>query len=305
MVRARRKHCFLSRLNWGLGAAQPLEKVLTLAKRTADIDDFQAGGYREIPVTEDVWSIASRIIGETVESRVPQVVLVASATASQTGGLSVTRALAGAGISAVPIYSVGLNGCADALGAIAVGQCLVDSGDRELLILCADSAGSEHSGRFLPDNQGILTDGAAACLLTNARPESGYEVLGVHHVADYVVRDFSRGFSSPDRIARKLVALRRIAEETCKVANLQVEHLDHVFVNNYVASAREVMVRGAVGRKSKLYPAHVDSVGHCFSADPLINLGSAMAEGDVAIGSRSLVLGTGPGSWIAAVVQRL
>ena len=49
----------------------------------------------------------------------------------------------------------------------------------------------------------------------------------------------------------------------------------------------------------------IPRLGHCFAADPLINLVDRMARGDVAPGRYTMLAGSVPGSRIGALLRRI
>jgi len=157
--------------------------------------------------------------------------------------------------------------------------------------------------QVIPGNT-ILGEAAAACLVGLDAPGdavvgSAHHVLGEFHRyrdMDYQVRlEYQRKY---------LPALCSVITEAVGKAGLEVTDLALVLPHN-VNRYSWIQAAAALGIASdRVYLDNVPRTGHCFCADPFVNLADARREGRVESGSHLLLASAGLGATFSAVVLR-
>jgi 3-oxoacyl-[acyl-carrier-protein] synthase-3 len=155
--------------------------------------------------------------------------------------------------------------------------------------------------RYAREGLTVFSDGAAACVVSADPAESSFAVLGVAthsspEIGDYrAADDFTLLQASGHGVAAVAAKLRTAAAAA--------EDVDHVVTSNFGASLRRFLAISA-GYPSRLpFAPRAGEIGHCFSADLLINLREFERQDGESDGDRLLLLCSGPRSWTGIVVQ--
>jgi 3-oxoacyl-[acyl-carrier-protein] synthase III len=151
----------------------------------------------------------------------------------------------------------------------------------------------------------VVGDAAAACLVTLGGP--GDAVLGLAH---RTLGEFYEtvGMAPELRGRYRQIYVPVMAEvmgDAARDAGLTMDDISLVLphnVNRYSWSAIARELRLPLGR---VYLENVRKTGHCFCADPFVNLVTARAEGAVNPGDTVLMTSAGEGATFAAAVVRI
>ncbi|NUR29169.1 MAG: 3-oxoacyl-ACP synthase, partial [Catenulispora sp.] len=179
---------------------------------------------------------------------------------AESHGGFVAEVTAGLGLPDVAFLGITLNRCTNLLTAIDVATAFVGAGRHErVLVVTTDRAAaeSERMTKFA-----LFSDGAAACLVT--RDPGEYAILATATAQRTADLDWSHEISSD--------LAREVNEQLLKAAGItlaEVTGLAHTNLYVPLVAAKE---RLAGFSADQLYTANVERVGHCFAADPLINL---------------------------------
>ncbi|HSR22231.1 MAG TPA: 3-oxoacyl-ACP synthase, partial [Candidatus Eisenbacteria bacterium] len=150
--------------------------------------------------------------------------------------------------------------------------------------------------RMLP--YALLSDGAASCLVTADEdgPER-YRLLACATAQDTSSLDWSSEISS-DLARRVNDAL--LAPRGMRPAD--VSGLMHANIFKPIVVMKE---RQAGFTPEQIYTDNIRRVGHCFAADPLINLVDRIALGHVPPGRHCMLASSVPGSRMGVLLRRL
>jgi 3-oxoacyl-[acyl-carrier-protein] synthase III len=180
-----------------------------------------------------------------------------------------------------------------AADALAVGRCT------RVLLLLADRA--RPGERIMTTGLSVLSDGAAACVVTSDQDADGTGVYTVDGTVT-VVRVDPAGDSSAERGILGSVGLAATCVERLRVVTGHApEDFQHLVLGNYRVPSQQFMA-AALGLRSRLLLGEVADLGHCFSADLLVTLDQRRADGTLAAGDRVLAAATGPHSWSATAL---
>jgi 3-oxoacyl-[acyl-carrier-protein] synthase-3 len=223
--------------------------------------------------------------------------------AEKHGGF-VSRVLTGIGLGDIPCYGQYLNRCANLLAGLDVSRALVTSGRyRQVLLITTDkvAAGAERMSQFA-----LSSDGAASCVVTSEAGEVSpaglstggterYELLGCATAQQTADLDWDSEISSD--LARQ-VNDRLLTPWGLKLDDIRL--LAHANIFKPLIMMKE---RQAGFDTSQLYLDNIARIGHCFAADPLINLVDRTALGDIGAGSYCLLATSVPGSRAGALLR--
>lgn len=229
-----------------------------------------------------------------------EAVLMCSDTAPErTPSLDLWDLVSDLGASDVTAVTVGGHGCGNLGVATQLGLDLITGGRRSVLVVTADRV-AEGAPRFLASGRTLLSDGAAACVLTTARPAAGYRVLAVASGASPAAPVGTGGL----RGAAPLVSgLGRAVAAVHDVSGVAPADVTHVLPGNLGSSARAMLAMAVRVRPEKVYAPRAASEGHCYSADILVALREAPGRGDVVDGDVLLLVSTSVRSWFVAAVR--
>jgi 3-oxoacyl-[acyl-carrier-protein] synthase III len=210
-------------------------------------------------------------------------------------GIFLARVLDGAGLGDIPCYGQTLNRCLNLLTALDVARALVLSGRHgRVLVITADAvAGGTPMSQFA-----LYSDAAAGCLLAaDPGPQGCYEILGCASAQDTTAMDPASQISSD--LARE-VNDRLLEPPGLKLGD--VAALAHLNLFRPLLVMKE---RQAGFSEDQLYLDNIQRTGHCFAADPLINLADLAARGRVGQGHYCLLAASVPGCRAGVLLRRV
>ncbi|UTH76432.1 hypothetical protein [Chromobacterium sp. IIBBL 290-4] len=158
--------------------------------------------------------------------------------------------------------------CAMLMSALETACSLLKTGRRTVLIVAANRIEQE-SYRF--QRYALFSDGAVSCLATAERCE-GYEVLGSHAMSQSQV---VQGDAEPD----DSTLYRACHDHLMQGMGMRIGDIERVLASNVFLPVLAIK-EGRIGAaRAQLYLDNVVRIGHCFCADPLVNLRDLDASG--------------------------
>ncbi|HXS65870.1 MAG TPA: hypothetical protein VN767_23710 [Streptosporangiaceae bacterium] len=210
-------------------------------------------------------------------------------------GQFVADVLTGIGLADIPAYGANLNRCVNLLAGIDLARALVVSGRyRRVLVITTDKVaeGADRMSQFA-----LFSDGAASCVIAaEAGPASGFELLGCATAQETASLEWTS----------------QISADLAKDVNEQLTGAAGIKLGDVVALAHANLFTPLVAMKERqagfsadqLYLGNITRLGHCFAADPLINLVDRDGLGHLPAGSYCLLASSVPGSRIGALLRR-
>ncbi|MGH3645560.1 MAG: 3-oxoacyl-ACP synthase [Micromonosporaceae bacterium] len=277
--------------------------VVNLAERIAELRilpraDFW--GWGKIRRTgKDIAALAVESGAATLRAaggpEVDALVLCSSTFPEGTGshGTLAQTVLTGLGLDDVDFFGVTLHSCANLLSGVQTADAMVASGRyRSVLVIGADRVTDE---RIRMEKFALFSDGAASALVTADQGDFALEGCAAAHSVREL--DWSSEISSD--------LARRVNERLHKrtgVALEEVRGLLHANIFKPIIVLKE-MQAGFTG--AQLYTDNIARLGHCFAADPLINLVDRMAAGEIEDDAHYMLASSVPGIRIAAVLRKV
>jgi 3-oxoacyl-[acyl-carrier-protein] synthase III len=198
--------------------------------------------------------------------------------------------LTGLGLDDVGFYGITLNRCTNLLAGIDLATSLVAGGRyRRVLVITTDRLLDE-TARMV--NYALFSDGAASCLIGADPVGPSFEVLGcanAQHAGDLIgtaeiSSDLARAVND-----RLLGPLAMKIDDICGLMTL------NVFLPLMITKERQ-----AGFTAEQIYSRNVTRIGHCYAADPLINL----VDRQTHPGHAYLLAASVPGSRFGVLLHR-
>jgi 3-oxoacyl-[acyl-carrier-protein] synthase-3 len=226
---------------------------------------------------------------------VDALVLCSSSFPEGTGrhGAFVQTVISGLGLGDVDFIGVTLNSCANLLAGLQVAESMVGSGRyRRVLVVTSDQVIDETTRM---EKFALFSDAAASCVVT-ADP-GAFEVLScsaAHNVTDL---DWSGEISAD--------LARTVNGKLLKSTALSLEDvagLMHTNIFKPIIVMKEMQAGFTAGQ---LFTDNVARVGHCFAADPLINLVDRAALGQIRDDHHYVLASSVPGLRIGVLLRKV
>jgi 3-oxoacyl-[acyl-carrier-protein] synthase III len=214
-------------------------------------------------------------------------------------GRFVQRVLTGTGLGDIPCYGQFLNRCVNLLAGLDVARALVASGrHRMVLVVTTDKVapGADRMSQFA-----LFSDGAASCVVTDDPGQADDETCG------YILRRCATAQRTADlewtsQISADLA--REVNDALLGPPGLKMGDIPALMHANLFKPVVMMKERQAGFTREQLYLDNIPRLGHCFAADPLINLVDRTARGDVGLGRLAMLAASVPGSRIGALLSR-
>ncbi|SES05021.1 3-oxoacyl-[acyl-carrier-protein] synthase-3 [Streptomyces sp. yr375] len=205
--------------------------------------------------------------------------------------------LTGIGLTAATCTGVTLNRCTTLLVGIRLAQALVVSGQHRRVLVVTTDRVTDESTRM--ESYALFSDGAAACLITSAadgRTGGAYEIVTGAHVQRPGTLDWSHEIS-PD-------LAREVNDRMLTPLGMKTGDLDLLVHPNLYTPVVVLKERQAGFAQQQLFTDNITRIGHCFAADPLINLVDLDTAGRLRAGGHCLLASSVPGARAAVLLRK-
>jgi 3-oxoacyl-[acyl-carrier-protein] synthase III len=211
-------------------------------------------------------------------------------------GAFVGAVLTGIGLGDIPCYGQNLNRCVNLLAGLDVARALVLSGrHHRVLLITTDRVahGADRMSQFA-----LFSDGAASCVVADdAGPAGCYELLGCATATDTATLEWTNEISSD--------LAREVNDQLLAPAGMKIGDVAALMHNNLFKPLVVMKERQAGFSPAQLYLGNITRIGHCFAADPLINLADREELGHIGLDGYCVLASSVPGSRIGALLQRV
>lgn len=192
-------------------------------------------------------------------------------------------------------FGLTLNRCTNFLSGLSVAEALVRAGRyRRVLVVTTDRVDDEGTRM---ESFALFSDGAASCLVGVEPGADGYELLGAATAQDIGALDCGNEISSD--------LAREVNDSLLRPHGLSLTDVAGLMHNNLFTPIVVMKERQAGFTAAQLHTANTVRVGHCFAADPLINLVDRAADGQVHGGRHYVLASSVPGSRVGILLRRL
>ncbi|OLF14036.1 3-oxoacyl-ACP synthase [Actinophytocola xinjiangensis] len=208
-------------------------------------------------------------------------------------GAFVERVLTGLGTPDADFVGVGLNRCTNLLAGLHVADAYVRSGrHRRVLVVTTDRVTDETTRM---DKFALFSDGAASCLVTSEDP-GDQELLGCASATRAGELDWANEINPELSV--------RVNERLLTPFGLAVTDLAGLLHTNVYKPVVYLKEMQAGFEATQLHLDNITRLGHCFAADPLINLVDRDRAGQLRDGAHYLLAASVPGSRAGVLLRR-
>jgi 3-oxoacyl-[acyl-carrier-protein] synthase III len=208
----------------------------------------------------------------------------------------VRTVLTGIGLGDIPVYGMNLNRCVNLLAALDVATAFIAAGRyRQILVVTTDRVVDE-ANRIT--SYALFSDGAASCVVAAApHGHDGYQILSCATAQRTESLDWSSELSSD--------LSRQVNDSLLSPLGLTLPAVSGLMHTNIFKPVLVMKERQAGFTLDQLYTENITRIGHCFAADPLINLVDRAELGQVRPEGHYLLAASIPGSRIGVLLKRL
>jgi 3-oxoacyl-[acyl-carrier-protein] synthase-3 len=202
--------------------------------------------------------------------------------------------LGGLALGDIPFYGVNFNRCVNLLAGLDLAHALVSSGRYGRILVITTDRVLDESQRMA--NYALFSDAAASCVVSAGTDmPDGYRLLSCATAQDNAALDASNEISAE--------LGKRVNERLLPPHELKVGDLAGLMHGNIFKPLLVMKERQAGFTTEQLWTDNIARVGHCFAADPLINLVDRAALGHVRPDQYHLLASSVPGSRIGVLIR--
>jgi 3-oxoacyl-[acyl-carrier-protein] synthase III len=209
----------------------------------------------------------------------------------------------GLGLSHATAFAVTQHACASGLLAVDLaGRLLAADGDPEALALVlAGEKAFTPSAQFIPATT-VMGEGTAAVLVRlNGTADR------MLSYASRIRGEYSNGLFLPHDLAARFqqeypVVLSEVIRAAVREAGLDLSDIDLMLPHNVNRTSWVRLCQQLGYPIERVFLDNIPVTGHCFCADPFINLQNAVERGRLALGDRYVMVAVGLGSTFSAMV---
>lgn len=214
----------------------------------------------------------------------------------RTHGAFVETIMGGIGLDHAAFTGVTLNRCANLLVALRLAQALVVAGQHRRVLVVTTDRITDESTRM--ENFALFSDGAAACVVSDEPGEGeSCEILGSTSA------QLPRALDWSNEISPHLA--REVNERLLGPLDMKSGDLDGLLHANLYKPVVALKERQAGFTSEQLFTDNIARIGHCFAADPLINLVDRSTAGALRDGGRYMLASSVPGVRVGVLLHKL
>jgi len=222
-------------------------------------------------------------------------VLCSTAFPDDSGGHArlVRTVMSGLGLDDADVIGVTLNNCTNLLAGLQVADAMVAGGRYTRVLVITSDRVRDETARM--ERFALFSDGAASCLVQ--ADQGAFEVVscaGAHNVHQL---DWSNEIS-PDLAGT-------VNERLLKTAGITLDEVSALMHANIFRPILVLKEMQAGFSRDQLYTDNIARIGHCFAADPVINLVDRAAAGQVADHRHYMLASSVPGSRIGILLRKV
>ncbi|GAA4989170.1 3-oxoacyl-[acyl-carrier-protein] synthase III C-terminal domain-containing protein [Kitasatospora paranensis] len=208
------------------------------------------------------------------------------------------------GLAEAAAFSMSHQGCVIGLSALRAAEALLgtEPAGSTALILIGEKALSPVM-QHIPGTS-VLGDATAGVLVALDGPgdvllSTAHRTLGEFHRARHMSEELAQRYTQA-----YTPTLASVMVEAVHSAGLEIGEIDLVLPHNVNRYSWTATARRLGLPLERVYLENVPTMGHCFCADPFVNLSTARAENAVRPGETVLMVSAGQGGTFAAAVAR-
>lgn len=213
----------------------------------------------------------------------------------------VSRLQADLGLDRAFVVGIGQQACTSMLGSLRMAHGLIATDPAVDTVLCV-SADRFPPGATYEQAYSLISDGAAACVVSREPRPASYRLVAAHHITNgaMVTAD------DDETVGSYFAYTHRLVTELLAKAGLDgPDDIDWVVPQNTDAKAWQILCRLLRIDPAKVCCPSIADVAHVISGDNIINMAYVQERGDVRPGQRLLLTMAGYGmNWQGVILER-
>lgn len=236
-------------------------------------------------------------------------VLVATGDADLAASTGLGRVSDELAVDPSATFAISGHSCSSLGLSLRLQRALLDSGGHgHGAIVLSNVYGG--GSRLVDFNMSLLSDAAAACIVSDRPYADSFEVVALHSTSTETIKglrgdlaDVKSARQALD-IARSLqVALGTIRDELTRSTGLEFGSFEHILVNSYGSRTRRFFEMTIGVPLSECLESATANYGHCHSVDPLVQLNLLQRSGALTNSDRILILTDSIHRWEAVALR--
>jgi 3-oxoacyl-[acyl-carrier-protein] synthase III len=198
-------------------------------------------------------------------------------------------------------------GCSNFASAVSIASDMVRfERAKQVLVVGADKSSGARS-RVIPPAVGVVSDGAASCVVRGETPEMTSGAFAIEAIVQHAELSLHDADLSDD-FGRYLIelgrALKAMAARITASTGRAPSEYELLVLNNYSRSTTRVFAHALGFQGKQLYSENVGRYSHVASSDTAINLATLLEGGRLTAGDRVMACASGPLSWCMLALRK-
>jgi 3-oxoacyl-[acyl-carrier-protein] synthase III len=203
------------------------------------------------------------------------------------------KLLTGLELQDASVLGVTLNNCTTLLSAISLASSYISSGRFENILIVSCDKVSDEANRV---TDACLYSDAAVSMLLTATAMAGFRPISEASASDYRLIEKRSAFAD-------LELSRRVHSKLCQVVGWDSARVRQLLSNNVYLPVLRIKESALGVSPEQIYVENVTRIGHCFGADPLINLCDYAAANEVRHGDSFLLTSSSAGLRASTILE--
>lgn len=197
------------------------------------------------------------------------------------------------GLEKTEVIGITLGRCTNLIKALRIAHArILSSQSKQVLVITTDRITCE-AERL--ENFALFSDGAASCLVVgNDDPRPGFNIIASAEKQD--LQQIEQGLS--------VELAKAVNQVLFSHSNLIISDVELLFHPNVYLPLCNLKEMQAGYRATQLYTDNITRIGHCFAADPLINLVDAQQHTELRTGGFFQLVASIPGARASLLLQK-
>ncbi len=202
------------------------------------------------------------------------------------------------GMPNAQVFGLTQQACTGALGSLRMARMLINDDPAINAVLCV-TADRFPRGAYYEQSYNLISDGAAACLVTSA--PQGFRILAAHGITNGAL---ARACDD-EAVGSFFSYAHRVIHETVAKSGLSLSNIDWIVPQNTHHKAWQVLARLLPFDPERVVSPTIADVGHVISGDNIINLKHLDEAGQIQPGEKLLLFMAGYGlNWQCVIVEK-
>jgi 3-oxoacyl-[acyl-carrier-protein] synthase-3 len=289
---------YLSSIGQALGEQRDIASLDGVA-RFPTLELLREEGYEHFLHSDsEPWELAARSAAVSLDrwgQAVDLVVYCTNTLRTRHDRLRSADLLTRLGLPQTQVIGVTMNGCGNLGAGIRTALSAIYAGNATAALVVTSDTGVDDD-RVVPPGVGVRSDGAASCVVSTLPPNQGFLMRGTGGAIDARIYALEAGENRMSVTKAAADGLRRAVRQIYQRGGTTPDSVSHLVTHNYVDPVLGLFANMARLSEDVVYTPTLAAVGHCYAADPLINLAMLEAEPQPPSGT-VLMLSAGRHTW--------